>query len=226
MLLLSQLFGIGVKTTVCNTNSIMLPSRRFYMKSNAILQFVKRDYNHGMCTRSHALSSSSKLKNILFTDVLPSKMVPITTPATANSIRCVPCSTLDGSHIVDVDTLRARLPTELPLWSLDPFNNNTTDNNKKYYILSRSFIAKNFQCALDSINAMGVIAEEQNHHPDFHLTNYRDVKVVLFTHNVNGITENDILLAKLLDSNVRIEYSPKWLSDHPEATTTSKTHHV
>ena len=83
-------------------------------------------------------------------------------------------------------------------------------------MLSRKFTAKNFQAALDSINAMGAIAEEQEHHPDFHLTSYRNVEVTLWTHSLGGITENDFTLAQLLDQ-VPVTYSPKWLRENPAA---------
>ena len=68
---------------------------------------------------------------------------------------------------------------------------------------------------------MGAIAERESHHPDFHLTNYRDVEITLWTHKLGGITENDLKLAEMLDNEVKIEYSPKWLKAHPEASTTA-----
>jgi len=83
--------------------------------------------------------------------------------------------------------------------------------------ICRKYTARNFQAALDSINAMGAIAERENHHPDFHLTGYRNVEVVLFTHSLGGISMNDIELAKMLDADVIVDYSPKWLKSHPEA---------
>lgn len=81
--------------------------------------------------------------------------------------------------------------------------------------LSRSYTALDFKAALDSINAMGVIAEERQHHPDFHLTSYREVEVVLYTHTLGGVTERDMELAKLFDEKVQVVYSKKWLSEHP-----------
>ena len=76
---------------------------------------------------------------------------------------------------------------------------------------------KTFQAALDAINAMGAIAERENHHPDFHLASYREVRVDIYTHSVKGVTENDITLAELFMQEVKIVYSPKWLKEHPEA---------
>ena len=75
--------------------------------------------------------------------------------------------------------------------------------------------------ALDCINEMGVIAEREGHHPDFHLTEYRNVKIVLFTHKLGGVTTNDLQLAKMLDAEVTVKYSPKWLQSHPEAEATT-----
>ena len=84
--------------------------------------------------------------------------------------------------------------------------------------LERTFIAKNFTAALAAINALGQIAEREQHHPDLHLTKYREVKIVLYTHQLGGVTQHDLQLAHLFDSEcTTIEYSPKWLRAHPEA---------
>ena len=87
--------------------------------------------------------------------------------------------------------------------------------------LSRTFTAKNFQAALDAITAVGSIAERVGHHPDLHLTSYRNVEIVLYTHTVGGVTQVDIELAKLIDAEVKILYSPKWLRDNPGAIGTA-----
>jgi 4a-hydroxytetrahydrobiopterin dehydratase len=69
---------------------------------------------------------------------------------------------------------------------------------------------------------MGAIAEREGHHPDFHLTNYRDVTIEIFTHKLGGLTMNDFVLAKHLTDEVSVDYSPKWLKAHPEAQRTCK----
>ncbi|KAI2490082.1 Pterin 4 alpha carbinolamine dehydratase [Fragilaria crotonensis] len=83
--------------------------------------------------------------------------------------------------------------------------------------IARQFVTKNFQTALDALNAFGAIAERNGHHPDLHLVNYREVEIVLWTHKVGGLTQNDFELAKVFDSDVEVCYSPKWLNEHPEA---------
>jgi 4a-hydroxytetrahydrobiopterin dehydratase len=43
------------------------------------------------------------------------------------------------------------------------------------------------------------LAEAEGHHPDLHLTNYRDVTIELWTHAAGGLTENDFILAAKID---------------------------
>lgn len=60
--------------------------------------------------------------------------------------------------------------------------------------LEKEFKFPNFQTALDYTNAVGAIAEEQNHHPDI-LTSWGKVKVTIWTHKANGLTESDFVFA-------------------------------
>ena len=43
------------------------------------------------------------------------------------------------------------------------------------------------------------VAEAEDHHPDLHLTAYRDVALELWTHAVGGLSENDFILAARID---------------------------
>jgi len=74
------------------------------------------------------------------------------------------------------------------------------------------FTCRNFMSAMSFLNAAGEIAERPDfkHHPDFHLTNYRDVEVVLFTHAVGGLTRHDFKLARAIDG-IPTDYSPQWV---------------
>jgi len=133
----------------------------------------------------------------------------------SNKKECIPCSTMDSSFLLNVEDVKKKLDESLSVWDV-------AVNESGHPSLTRKFVAKNFQAALDCINAMGVVAERESHHPDFHLTKYREVEVVIFTHKLSGITENDLTLAELFDKEVQIEYSPKWLRGHPEAQSTAK----
>lgn len=148
-----------------------------------------------------------------------STITTTTTMATCSMTKkCVPCEGLDPSAVLSTEEVSKRLETSLPLWKLTPVPGD--DDSKS--MISKSLVAKTFQAALDALNEMGAIAEREGHHPDFHLTSYRNVQIDLFTHSLQGITENDLTLAELLDQ-VPIEYSPKWLKEHPAAASHAKT---
>lgn len=55
---------------------------------------------------------------------------------------------------------------------------------------------KDFQAAVELINAIAQAAASLDHHPDIHLENYNQLRVSLTTHSAGGITQRDIELAK------------------------------
>lgn len=65
--------------------------------------------------------------------------------------------------------------------------------------ISRSWNCKNFVKSLAFCNAVGEIAEVEQHHPDLHLTGYRHVQVILTTHAIGGLSLNDFILAAKID---------------------------
>ena len=82
--------------------------------------------------------------------------------------------------------------------------------------LARSFTAKNWACAFAFLNQLSRVAEAEGHHPDVHLTNYRDVRIVLTTHAIGGLSMHDFVLAAKLDA-LDVAYSPKWLRENAQA---------
>jgi 4a-hydroxytetrahydrobiopterin dehydratase len=65
--------------------------------------------------------------------------------------------------------------------------------------IRREWRVKDFVTALDFFNRIGQIAEAEDHHPDLHLVGYRNVAVELWTHALNGLSENDFILAARID---------------------------
>ncbi len=51
-----------------------------------------------------------------------------------------------------------------------------------------------FMQAMEFVNKVAVIAEEESHHPDIHIF-YNLVKIELWTHAIGGLSENDFILA-------------------------------
>ena len=64
--------------------------------------------------------------------------------------------------------------------------------------LSRVYRFKNFRLALDYVNAVGALAEEQGHHPDLHLA-WGKVGVEIWTHKIDGLHEADFVFAAKCD---------------------------
>ena len=64
--------------------------------------------------------------------------------------------------------------------------------------LRKTFKFPNFKTALDFVNRVGAMAEEQNHHPDLHLA-WGKVTVEIWTHKIDGLTESDFVFAAKCD---------------------------
>jgi 4a-hydroxytetrahydrobiopterin dehydratase len=73
----------------------------------------------------------------------------------------------------------------LPGWTL-------TDGGQK---IACKWTVKNFLAGIDFLNKVAQLAEKEGHHPDVHLTGYRNVKIELTTHAIGGLSENDFILA-------------------------------
>ncbi len=65
--------------------------------------------------------------------------------------------------------------------------------------LQKEYKFKNFRLALDLVNRIGALAEQQGHHPDIYLA-WGKVRVTLTTHKVAGLTKDDFILAAGIDS--------------------------
>lgn len=64
--------------------------------------------------------------------------------------------------------------------------------------LEKSYSFKNFKEALAFVNRIGELAEKERHHPDIHLS-WGKVKLVIWTHKIDGLTESDFILAAKSD---------------------------
>lgn len=64
--------------------------------------------------------------------------------------------------------------------------------------LEREYKFKNFRDALTFTNKVGELAEEQGHHPDIYLA-WGEVKLTLWTHKIDGLTESDFVFAAKVD---------------------------
>ncbi len=69
--------------------------------------------------------------------------------------------------------------------------------------LEKDFYFSNFTDAVCLLNRIAELAEESNHHPDLHLTNYKNLKVLLTTHSAGGLTQLDFKMAAQIEEVFR-----------------------
>ncbi len=93
--------------------------------------------------------------------------------------RCAPCSGDTPKLTPDQIGL---LLGEVPGWE-------TRDEK-----LHRAFTFRDFVTAMRFVNRMADVAEAEGHHPDF-TVHYKVVDVVIWTHAIGGLSENDFILA-------------------------------
>ncbi|TWU60114.1 putative pterin-4-alpha-carbinolamine dehydratase [Rubripirellula tenax] len=99
---------------------------------------------------------------------------------------CVPCE--GGVPIIDAAAAKPYLAA-LPDWSLDEAGT----------MISRQTNCGNFVKAMKLLGQVAEVAEDQQHHPDLHLTGYRHVRIDLTTHAIGGLSENDFIVAAKID---------------------------
>ncbi len=64
--------------------------------------------------------------------------------------------------------------------------------------LEKEYKFKNFREALEFTNKVGELAESQGHHPDIYLA-WGQVKLTIWTHKIDGLTESDFIMAAKAD---------------------------
>jgi 4a-hydroxytetrahydrobiopterin dehydratase len=93
---------------------------------------------------------------------------------------CIPCES--GVQALSQEEIGAMI-RQVPEWQLLPGD-----------WISRQFTFKNFVESLSFVNQVGEVAEAEGHHPDITFGwGYVDIK--LQTHAINGLHENDFIVA-------------------------------
>ena len=104
------------------------------------------------------------------------------TTAKLSARKCVPCT--EKTPPLGAARVAELLP-QVPGW--DP----AADGKR----IARQWRVSDFAEGLDFFRRVAKVAEAEDHHPDLHLANYRDVTIELWTHAAGGLTENDFILA-------------------------------
>jgi 4a-hydroxytetrahydrobiopterin dehydratase len=98
--------------------------------------------------------------------------------------KCVPCR--GGVAPLKGKELEA-LHRSVPDWTVE-----------KERHIHREFRFPDFKQALDFVNRVGALAEEQGHHPDILLA-WGKAGVTMWTHKIDGLTESDFIMAAKID---------------------------
>jgi 4a-hydroxytetrahydrobiopterin dehydratase len=107
--------------------------------------------------------------------------------------KCVPCE--GGVSSLDISEIH-KYQKIVDGWNLK-------QNEKKIYFLEKKFTFKNFIDSQYFVNKVGEVSEKENHHPDI-LFGWGYATIVITTHAIEGLSENDFILAAKIDyiSNV------------------------
>ena len=98
---------------------------------------------------------------------------------------CIPCK---GG----IPPLKGQALAEL----LKKLGNNWAVINEHH--LEKEFTFKDFREALAFTNRVGELAEAQGHHPDIGLS-WGRVKITIWTHKIDGLTESDFIMAAKIE---------------------------
>ena len=102
--------------------------------------------------------------------------------------KCVPC---EGKTVPFDITEIHKYQKKVDGWEV-------IKNDKKIYFLQKIFKFKNFIESQNFNNEVGKIAEQEGHHPDI-TYGWGYSKIVITTHAIEGLSENDFILAAKID---------------------------
>ncbi|GIT06391.1 MAG: putative pterin-4-alpha-carbinolamine dehydratase [Pseudomonadota bacterium] len=126
-----------------------------------------------------------KIKNGIITNKILNKYFIMTDLAKKT---CIPCRggvpPLKGTQLED---LQDKLKND---WKII-----------KEHHLEKEYSFKNFKEALDFTVRVGELAENQDHHPDIFLA-WGKVKLTIWTHKIDGLTESDFIFAAKADKEL------------------------
>ena len=102
--------------------------------------------------------------------------------------KCVPCE--GGAIPFDISEIQ-KYQKKVDGWDI------LTDK-KKAFFLSKKYNFKNFIESQKFVNKVGEIAEDEGHHPDI-LFGWGYAEIKITTHSIEGLSENDFILAAKID---------------------------
>ena len=105
--------------------------------------------------------------------------------------KCVPCE--GGVLPFDISEIH-KYQKKVDGWDI-------TKDEKKIFFLIKRFSFENFVQSQKFINEVGKISEKEGHHPDI-LFGWGYAEIKITTHAIEGLSENDFILAAKIDQIV------------------------
>ena len=107
--------------------------------------------------------------------------------------KCVPCE--GGTLPFDISEIH-KYQKKVDGWDV-------LKNKNKIYYLEKKFTFKDFLNSQDFIIKVGKISEEESHHPDISF-GWGYAKIIITTHAIEGLSENDFILAAKIDQIINV----------------------
>ena len=107
--------------------------------------------------------------------------------------RCLPCE--GGVKPLDISEIH-KYQKKVDGWEI-------VKNDKSIYYLEKKFTFKNFLESQKFVNAVGIISEEEGHHPEISF-GWGYAKINITTHAIEGLSENDFILATKIDKKTNV----------------------
>ena len=107
--------------------------------------------------------------------------------------KCVPCE--GGIMPFDISEIH-KYQKKVDGWDI-------IKDKKKIFYLNKKFKFKNFLDSQNFINRVGEVSENEGHHPDISFGwGYAEIKIT--THAIEGLSENDFILAAKIDQLINV----------------------
>ena len=107
--------------------------------------------------------------------------------------KCVPCE--GGVMPFDISEIH-KYQKKVDGWDLKK-------DKKNIFFLEKKFIFKNFLESQNFVNQVGKVSEDEGHHPDISF-GWGYAKIIISTHAIQGLSENDFILAAKIDEIISV----------------------
>jgi 4a-hydroxytetrahydrobiopterin dehydratase len=106
-------------------------------------------------------------------------------PAELNTKKCLPCE--GGIPVLSREESEALVKLLSNGWEIV---------NNHHLLNKMSFVS--FRHTMNMVNKIASLAETEGHHPDMHIS-YGSLAISIWTHSIDGLSENDFILAAKID---------------------------